>query len=129
MLKKTRRSTSDRLFYINIARNIARDAAITHYILPSDIELYPSDNLIPKFLRMIARSGALKLPLNAVYVLPPFEVTAETIPPSTKEELQHLLDDGLAIRFHKNICDSCHRIAEIEMWQYNSGNRGNDGKL
>lgn len=40
---------------VNVARNIARISAQTLYILPSDIELYPSVNLIPMFLDMIAQ--------------------------------------------------------------------------
>lgn len=40
---------------VNVARNIARISAQTQYILPSDIELYPSINLIPMFLDMIDR--------------------------------------------------------------------------
>lgn len=123
MERKTHRSNSDRFFYINIARNVARDAAITHYILASDIELFPSDNIIPQFMRMIAKSGAVELPHKTVYVLPPFEVTPETMPPKTKQELQLLLEDGLAVRFHKSLCDKCHRIPDPELWQLNSADR------
>lgn len=43
---------------INVGRNVARDAAITHFVFPSDIELYPSLNVVPKFLEMIARNEA-----------------------------------------------------------------------
>lgn len=49
------------LYPVNVARNIAREAALTHWILPSDIELYPSPNLAPRFLNMIARNAK---PLN-----------------------------------------------------------------
>lgn len=42
------------LYPVNVGRNVAREAAQTHYILPSDIELYPSPNIIQKFLEMIA---------------------------------------------------------------------------
>lgn len=38
---------------VNIGRNLARDAALTHFVLASDIELYPSRNLIEKFFEMI----------------------------------------------------------------------------
>lgn len=43
------------LYPINIARNIARAAAQTYFVLASDIELYPSINLIPSFMEMIGR--------------------------------------------------------------------------
>ena len=44
------------LYPINVGRNIARSSALTHFVLPSDIELYPSPDLAPKFLNMIARN-------------------------------------------------------------------------
>lgn len=45
------------LYPVNVGRNIARDAALTHFILASDIELYPVPNgLVHKFLEMIARN-------------------------------------------------------------------------
>ena len=41
---------------INVARNIARESANTHFVFPADIELYPSPGLIPDFLEMIRRN-------------------------------------------------------------------------
>ncbi|GBP77924.1 hypothetical protein EVAR_26534_1 [Eumeta japonica] len=69
----------DLLYPVNVARNVARDAALTHFILPSDIELYPSPNLVPKFLNMIARNAK---PLNTstnprVFPISIFEVDAK----------------------------------------------------
>lgn len=66
------------LYPVNVARNVARDAALTHFILPSDIELYPSPNLISRFLNMIARNAK---PLNTstnprVFPISIFEVDA-----------------------------------------------------
>lgn len=49
--------TQKKLLYpVNVGRNIARDAAMTHFILASDIELYPNPGLVHKFLEMIARN-------------------------------------------------------------------------
>lgn len=67
------------MYPVNVARNIARDAALTHFILASDIELYPSPNLIPRFLNMIARNAK---PLNTsskprVFPISIFEVDAK----------------------------------------------------
>merc|ERR1740123_603864 len=42
---------------VNVARNVARQTVSTHYVFPSDIELYPSPNLIPTFLEMIRQNG------------------------------------------------------------------------
>jgi beta-1,4-glucuronyltransferase 1 len=46
---------------VNVGRNAARDAALTHFILASDIELYPSPNLPEKFLKMIAQMSNVSL--------------------------------------------------------------------
>lgn len=49
--------TQKKLLYpVNVGRNIARDAAMTHFILASDIELYPNPGLVHKFLEMIVRN-------------------------------------------------------------------------
>ena len=50
---KTFRKAHNLTYPINVARNLARESATTHYILPSDIELYPNPGLISGFLRMI----------------------------------------------------------------------------
>lgn len=44
------------LYPINVGRNLAREAALTHFVLPSDIELYPSPGLVSGFLEMIRRN-------------------------------------------------------------------------
>ena len=53
---------------------ISRETATTYFILASDIELYPSPNLIPKFLHMVSTHGLLE---DTVYVLPIFEIERE----------------------------------------------------
>lgn len=57
---ETFRSKKGLLYPINIGRNIARNSALTHFILPSDIELYPNPGLPKDFLMMIARNGIEK---------------------------------------------------------------------
>ncbi|KAJ2946527.1 hypothetical protein O0L34_g12581 [Tuta absoluta] len=106
------------LYPVNVARNIARDAALTHFVLPSDIELYPSPNLIPKFLNMIARNeGPLPTRTNPrVFPLTLFEVAANAKVPSTKTELLHMLSTKTAIPFHKFVCPSCHNIPQAQQW-------------
>ncbi|KAJ0181064.1 hypothetical protein K1T71_003149 [Dendrolimus kikuchii] len=106
------------LYPVNVARNVARDAALTHFILPSDIELYPSPNLIPRFLNMIARNAK---PLNTstkprVFPISIFEVDAKVNVPSTKIELQHMLLNKTAIPFHKFVCPNCHNIPQGIQW-------------
>lgn len=51
-----------KLFYpVNVGRNAARDAAPTYFIFASDIELYPSPGVIPRFLTMIADEPTKKV--------------------------------------------------------------------
>lgn len=47
-----------RLSYpVNVARNLARDSAMTYFVLASDIELYPSPNLVKDFFNMIHKNS------------------------------------------------------------------------
>lgn len=54
---------------VNVGRNIARETANSHFIFPSDIELYPNPGLIPSFLDMIRY--AIKIFYRQVRVLRP----------------------------------------------------------
>ena len=51
--RETFRKANNLTYPINVARNTARQAANTHYVLPSDIELYPNPGLIRGFLKMV----------------------------------------------------------------------------
>jgi hypothetical protein len=103
---------------VNVARNVAREMSATHYILPSDIELYPSPNLIPDFMDMIRRNETeLQRPNPKVYVLSIFEVEASvTALPHDKLELLYMLNNKSAIPFHKYVCSDCHRIPKAKEW-------------
>ncbi|CAG7642835.1 unnamed protein product, partial [Allacma fusca] len=87
---------------VNVARNVAREMAQTHYVLASDIELYPNPNLIQNFLDMVRRNDTkLRRPNPKLFVLPIFEVEANvTALPYDKAELQSMLDKSIAIPFH-----------------------------
>ena len=65
---------------------MARETATTHFVFPSDIELYPSPNLIPSFLDMIKRNDGPGNPKKPrVYVNSIFEIQANvTALPNTK---------------------------------------------
>lgn len=110
------RSDHNLSFYINVPRNIAQDAAITHFILPSDIELYPSENLVLKFLHMIAFDERTLI-RNRVYVIPTFEVTANSKPPTTKQQLVHMLYNQTAVEFHVRFCEHCSKVPMIWKWK------------
>lgn len=103
-------------YYINVPRNVAQDAAVTHFIFPTDIELYPSERLVLKFLRMVAFDER-PLVRNRVYVVPTFEVTEESQPPTKKKELVQMLHNGTAVEFHVSFCAHCSKVPEIERWK------------
>jgi hypothetical protein len=114
------------LYPVNIARNIARSAATTHYVLPSDIELYPSVNLIPTFFRMLNEQniGFSSSSFPRVYVLPIFEVERGLKPPQTKRELVALLHNNRAVPFHNFICRECHLVPKYEEWKRETNRSG-----
>ncbi|KAH7959808.1 hypothetical protein HPB49_013969 [Dermacentor silvarum] len=104
---------------INVLRNLARRRARTRYILASDIELYPSANVIPRFLNLVAerrRRNATVARTPQVFVLPVFEVGAKQRPPLTKRVLVEMMRNKTAVFFHKWICDQCHRFPKREEW-------------
>ncbi|EDW03084.1 beta-1,4-glucuronyltransferase 1 [Drosophila grimshawi] len=105
------------LYPVNVGRNIARDAALTHFILASDIELYPNPGLVKKFLEMIARNEQyLRRKAPRVFPLSIFEVDESSPVPHDKTELQEFLRSGKAIPFHKRVCASCHGVPKSKEW-------------
>lgn len=110
--------TQKKLLYpVNVGRNIARDAAMTHFILASDIELYPNPGLTKKFLEMIARNDkTMQRKSPRVFPLSIFEVDSASQVPRDKTELQELLRTGKAIPFHKRVCSSCHGVPKSKEW-------------
>ncbi|XP_063216263.1 beta-1,4-glucuronyltransferase 1 isoform X2 [Bacillus rossius redtenbacheri] len=105
------------LYPVNIGRNVAREAATTHYILPSDIELYPSPNLIRDFLTMVRRQDPPLMHTNPkVFPLPIFELQDGSELPANKTQLVAMLKNGSAIPFHKKLCPGCHNVPRSKEW-------------
>ncbi|KAI8038239.1 beta-1,4-glucuronyltransferase 1 [Drosophila gunungcola] len=114
---------------INVGRNIARQAANTHFIFACDIELYPSLGFVDQFLDMVARNHSV-LALDPqqprrVFPLPVFEVEAGVQVPADKAELLTLYRNQQAQVFHWNLCRTCHMIPRQQEWlnQTYSGDR------
>ncbi|XP_040583046.1 beta-1,4-glucuronyltransferase 1 [Lepeophtheirus salmonis] len=108
---------------VNVGRNIARQEATTHFIFPSDVELYPSPDLIPAFLSMIRENTdpALSRPNPRVFVNSIFEVQKNIKKmPGTKVELLNALETGDAIPFHQKVCPLCHNIPNSKEWKNES---------
>lgn len=114
----TYKSQKKLLYPVNVGRNVARESASTYYILPSDIELYPSPSIIEKFLAMIAENrGPLTSPRPKVFPLHLFEIVANQSVPETKALLQEMLRSNTALPFHKKLCAGCHNVPKAKEWQ------------
>ena len=98
--------------------NIARKAANTHFVLSSDIEFYPSLELVPKFLQMLTQNPQLILNRNKprVFVLPVFELRKYAHMPDTKQNLQDLFRTSQAMTFYEFVCPSCYSIPQQDDW-------------
>lgn len=76
------------LYPVNVGRNVARESATTHYVLPSDIELYPSPGVIDGFMDLVRRQDPpLRRPKPMVFPLPIFELASHSKLPADKKEL------------------------------------------
>ena len=99
IFNSTYRSDHKLPYPINVLRNVARSQARTKYLLASDIELYPSINVIPMFKQLLQRESTGLIPqinssLPHVYVLPIFEVKSGLEPPATKNQLLDMVGKG-----------------------------------
>lgn len=106
---------------INVLRNVARLSANTKYVLASDIELYPSINIVKMFRKTLEKESRNQLDLvnpekPHVYILPIFEVEATAKAPETKQQLVQMLKKGTAIFFHKWVCDACQNFVDRDQW-------------
>ncbi|XP_043269529.1 uncharacterized protein Liprin-gamma isoform X4 [Venturia canescens] len=116
---ETYKNKNGLIYPINVGRNIAKETALTHYILVADIELYPSRYLVWSFLITVIQN---KIPYRnssfpKVYVLPPFEVTEDSQVPEYKSQLLKMLEEGKAVPFHEKICPECHRVPGYDQWK------------
>lgn len=116
--KSSYRSRLKLEYPVNVARNAAREAARTHFVLASDIELYPSPGAARGFLDMVAAGGSLP-DRGSAFPLPIFELAGSvglSALPRTKPELAKLLEAGAARLFHANFCRWCHTVPGQERW-------------
>ncbi|XP_071550656.1 beta-1,4-glucuronyltransferase 1-like [Panulirus ornatus] len=112
---------------VNVARNVARSAAPTWFVLPSDVELYPSQGLAEQFLGLIQlvneeKEVRVSSVWPRVYVVPVFEVA--TVVPLNKEELVHQYLQNDAVYFHRHICAHCQRFPGLADWVHQLGTPG-----
>lgn len=109
---------SNDTFPINVGRNIASSAALTHFHLRCDSELFPSENFVSKFFDFII-SNQNNLATNRVYIIPAFEVPSDVNSvPFTLLELYELLANGKAIFFFQlpKFCTWCFQFPTKDLW-------------
>ncbi|CAD7077095.1 unnamed protein product [Hermetia illucens] len=105
------------LYPINVGRNIARDGALTHFILDADIDMYPSAGLNKKFLEMVAADKSiLQMKLPKVFALPVFEVAPQVTLPRNKTDLQELVKGGKAHFISKGPYAKCNSFMNADKW-------------
>ncbi|XP_040070801.1 beta-1,4-glucuronyltransferase 1-like [Ixodes scapularis] len=109
------RRVHKKVYPVNVLRNLARMHAKTRHLMASDIELYPSQDIIPRFLRLVQRRKD-RSPVKEVYALQPFEVRADQDAPLIKRELVRMLGNGTAVFFHQKFCAACHMVPEWKQW-------------
>ncbi len=111
------RSLSNLEYPINTGRNIAIEAATTHWILPADMELYPNPGLIQDFLDMVLKDDN-ENNNPRVYVLVPFEIQEGQTLPDTKPEVQKMMKDGTVFAFEeRRQCRQCHHVPNWDEWK------------
>ncbi|KAB7496779.1 Beta-1,4-glucuronyltransferase 1 [Armadillidium nasatum] len=104
------------LYPVNVARNVAKSNSATYFYFTSDIELYPSLNIIPEFLKLMQRPDFSNTSRRRVYVLPVFEMKSNLVIPNTKKELLSLINEENAFLFHLNICRRCQEVPNYESY-------------
>jgi len=116
--KVTFRHKMNLTYPINVARNVARENAQTHFTLSSDIELVPSQHVPEWFTQMMRRDDddALKRGLPSIFVLPIFEIRKPYQPPWRKDGLVTMIKMRAAQIFHHHICPRCQWIPGFWPW-------------
>lgn len=105
-------------FPINVGRNIASLAALTHFQLKSDSELFPSENVVSKFFDFIVDNKDI-VTNKGVFIIPAFEVPSDVSNiPYTLFELKDLLIKKKAIFFFDipTFCNWCFQFPNKELW-------------
>jgi hypothetical protein len=136
-LPETLRHTTGMTYPVNVARNAAREAAKTQFVLVSDIELQPSAGLSTQFTNLMQRllerqkslqrlnpTGQVWTGAGFVYVLPVFEIEVGSNIPTTKEELLKLYNKDRAVFFHRWVCPHCQKFPGLQKWLRRKGNSG-----
>lgn len=98
---ETTRWRTRNLYPQNHLRNFARKGCQTKYVFLTDVDIVPSNNIVPllnEFLATARCSTGL-----CAYVIPTLEIDERVRFPSSKTELLRLVKRGLARPFHEKV--------------------------
>ncbi|XP_037947584.1 beta-1,4-glucuronyltransferase 1 [Teleopsis dalmanni] len=84
----------------NHMRNFARKGCQTKFVFLTDVDIVPSDNIVP-LLNLFLRNEYCTN--RCAYVIPTFEIDFRVKFPSSKKELLRLYRKGLARPFHEKV--------------------------
>ncbi|XP_063239581.1 beta-1,4-glucuronyltransferase 1-like [Bacillus rossius redtenbacheri] len=116
---ETHRRRGEIPYPVNVARNVAREASSTHFVLAADVELYPSPGLADGFLDLVLRRGGHSSSPSGpeVFPLALFELQEGAALPGSKTELLAMLSNGSAAPFHEKLCHDCHNLPNARRWR------------
>ncbi|XP_026572268.1 beta-1,4-glucuronyltransferase 1 [Pseudonaja textilis] len=97
----------------NLLRNVAREAASSHWVLVVDVDMVPSKGLRKDFL---ALPKAAEEGTPWVFVVPAFEIRHTRRIPATKAELVQLYQVGEIRPFYEELCPRCQAPTNFSHW-------------
>ncbi|KAM7342731.1 beta-1,4-glucuronyltransferase 1 isoform 2-T2 [Cochliomyia hominivorax] len=109
---------SRNLYPQNHLRNFARKGCQTKYVFLTDVDIVPSNNIVPllnEFLATARCSTGL-----CAYVIPTLEIDDRVRFPSSKSELLRLVKRGLARPFHEKVFIYNQYATNFSSWLANS---------
>ncbi|XP_037806963.1 beta-1,4-glucuronyltransferase 1 [Lucilia sericata] len=115
---ETIRWRSRNLYPQNHLRNFARKGCQTKYVFLTDVDIVPSNNIVPLLNEFLATARcATGL---CAYVIPTLEIDDRVRFPSSKTELLRLVKRGLARPFHEKVFIYNQYATNFSSWLANS---------
>lgn len=84
----------------NHLRNLARKGCQTKYVFLTDVDIVPSENIVPQLSAFLRRTDCKKM---CAFVIPTYEIDNRAKFPASKIDLLRLIKKNLARPFHENV--------------------------
>lgn len=112
----------------NLVRNVAKQGALTEFVLSIDLGLIPSPHLRKSFVKFAAKnslfnsnqtvhSNILQRSKRSVYVIPAYELRSELEPFKSKSQLISAIENKNSRPFMSETCWFCQKPTDYERWQ------------